>query len=358
MEENSSRRMVLWYFLGLFLISAMLLGWLILPFLSIIILALVVTGVFAPIYRWLKKKMKPSLASLITCVIIFFVLFIPIVLFTGILSTEAYGLYLMARSAFSGDQIRTLLVNTRILDRVNTFLAPFQMQLAGDELFNAISELGKFIGLFLFKQTNAIASNLLAFLVNFFFMLLIIFFMLIDGPRLIDFIVNLSPLPREQDEKLIFKFKEIAHAILMINGLGGLIQGTAGGIVWAVFGLNSPFLWGVIMGLLAFLPIFGIGLVFVPAALFLGLKGRIGAAVFFIVFYAALSLTIEYFLKPRLVGRRAKMHTLLVFLSIVGGLKLFGILGIIYGPLVVTAFLTLNEIYQQNYQNQIESTGI
>ncbi len=355
MEENSSQNIILWFFLGLFLLSAFLLGWLIRPFLSIIILALVVTGMFNPIYRRFARKINPSLASFITCILIFFVLFVPIVLFAGILSREAYGLYLMARSAVSGDQIKTLLVNTQILERANAFLSPFDFELTGDELFNAVSELGKFIGLFLFKQTNAVASNVLAFLVNFFFMLIITYFMLIDGPRLIAFIVELSPLPREQDEKLIYKFKGIAHAILIVNGLGGLIQGFLGGIVWTFFGLNSPFLWGVIMGLLAFLPIFGIGLVFIPAALFLALKGRFAAAVFFIVFYVALSSSIEYFLKPRLVGQRAKMHTLLVFLSIIGGLKLFGMLGIIYGPLVVTAFLTLNDIYQQSYQKQVEN---
>ncbi len=357
MEENASRNIILWFFLGLFLISAFLLGWLIRPFLSIIILALVVTGMFNPLYTRLEKRLRPSLASFITCIIIFFLLFVPIVFFAGILSREAYGLYTMARSAVSSDQIRTLLVNTRILERANNFLSTFQMKLTGDELFNAVSELGKFIGLFLFKQTNAVASNVLAFLVNFFFMLIITYFMLMDGPKLIAFIIDLSPLPREQDEKLIYKFKDIARAILMVNGLGGLIQGILGGIVWAVFGLNSPFLWGVILGLLAFLPIFGIGLVFVPAALYLVLKGRIAAAIFFIVFYVGLSSSVEYFLKPRLVGQRAKMHTLLVFLSIIGGLKLFGMLGIIYGPLVVTAFLTLNDIYQQSYQKHIEDVG-
>lgn len=76
--------------------------------------------------------------------------------------------------------------------------------------------------------------------------------------------------------------------------------------------------------------------------------------IFFIIFYLILSAGIEYMFKPRLVGERVKMHTLLVFFSIIGGLKLFGILGIIYGPLVVTAFLTLTDIYHSSYQKMIE----
>jgi predicted PurR-regulated permease PerM len=78
--------------------------------------------------------------------------------------------------------------------------------------------------------------------------------------------------------------------------------------------------------------------------------------VFFVVFYAALSGGIEYFVKPKLVGRRVQMHTLLVFLSIIGGLRLFGILGIIFGPLVVTAFLTLTDIYHSGYQQLLQSS--
>ena len=357
MEENCYRGIILWFFLGLFFVSAILLGWLIWPFISIIILALVVTGIFNPIYRILNRKFKPSLSSLLTCIVIFFVLFIPIVLFAGAISKEAYELYLMGKNAVSGDHIKHFFEKSSILERANLLLSNFHLELTGEQFYNAISEIGKFIGLFLYKQTSAIASNVFAFLLNFFFMLIIIYFLLIDGRKLVSFITDLSPLPKEQDDKLIQKFKDIAHAVLIVNGLGGLIQGTLGGIVFAIFGLNSPMLWGAIMGLLAFLPIFGIGVVFIPAAIYLFLKGRIAAGIFFIVFYVTLSGSIEYFLKPGLVGQRIKMHTLLVFLSIVGGLKLFGILGIIYGPLVVTAFLTLNDIYQASYQKNVVEYG-
>jgi predicted PurR-regulated permease PerM len=184
-------------------------------------------------------------------------------------------------------------------------------------------------------------------------MLLIAYYLLIDGNKLVSFIVDLSPLPDDQDEKLIQKFKDIARAVLVGNGLGGLIQGTLGGIVFSLFGFQSSFLWGVIMALLAFLPILGVGAVFIPAAIYLFIKGRIAAALFFIIFYIVLSGCIEYIFKPKLVGKRVKMHTLLVLLSIMGGLKLFGILGIIYGPLVVTAFLTLTDIYHASYQQLV-----
>ncbi|MBW2563929.1 MAG: AI-2E family transporter [Deltaproteobacteria bacterium] len=355
MGEKSHRDMILWVFLIYFVISIFFLGWLLWPFVSTIILAAVVTGVFSPVYNCFCRKMRASLASLITCFLIFFIIFVPIVFFVGILSREAYDVYLMAKGAVLSDNIRNLIEGSKVLEKANLILSNFDIKITGEELNKAVSEVGRVVGLFLYEQARAITSNVLKFLVNAFFMLLIIYYLLIDKKRLHSFILNISPLPDDQDEKLFQKFKDMAGAVLIGNGLGGLIQGILGGIVFTVFGLKSPFFWGVIMGLVAFLPIVGIGVVFIPAALYLFLVGRIGAGIFFIIFYVILSGGIEYIFKPRLVGQRVQMHTLLVFLSIVGGLNLFGILGIIYGPLIVTAFLTLTDIYKTSYQKLVES---
>ena len=302
----------------------------------------------------LHRKLNATLSSLITCVIIFFVLFIPVSVFVGILANEAYDLYLTARDAVLNNPIKELLENSKIVDKLNGILTNFGVKITGDELNRGVAELGRTVGLFLYQQARSMTANIVHFVVNFFFMLLIVFYLLIDSRRLVSFVVGLSPLPDDQDEKLIQKFKDMGGAILLGNGLGGLIQGTLGGIVFAFFGFRSPFLWGVIMALLAFLPIVGVGAVFLPAALYLILQGRLAAGIFFIVFYVVLSGGIEYLFKPKLVGKRVQMHTLLVFLSIIGGLKLFGILGIIYGPLVVTAFLTLTDIYESSYRGIVE----
>jgi predicted PurR-regulated permease PerM len=354
MDNRSSPNMILWFFLGLFLVSCFLLGKLFWPFLSVIVVAAVVTGVFQPVFLYLSRKMNPSLASLATCAIIFILLFLPIVFFVGILSTEAYDLYLMGKGAVLSNNVQEFLKESTILDRMNLVLAKYGLEFSGEQLQSGVSQIGKTVGFFLYNQASSIASNVLNFLIYFFFMLLITYYLLVDGKRLISFIFDLSPLPREQDDKLLQRFKDIASAILIGNGLGGLIQGLLGGIVFSVFGFTSPFLWGVIMALLAFLPIVGIGVVFIPAGIYLFIVGRLGAGIFFVVFYVILSGCIEYIFKPKLVGKRVKMHTLLVVLSIMGGLRLFGILGIIYGPLVVTAFLTLTDIYRASYQRLVD----
>ena len=350
MEQRPYQDITLWVFMSYFLLSILLVGWLFWPFGSTIVMAAVVTGIFYPLYQYLIRKLVPGIASLITCVVIFLLVFVPIVFFIGILTQEAYDLYQMGRNAEINAQVQKVLESSHIIEKINHFLAPFGVQFSGDEIKNTFSELGKTVGLFLYKQTQATAQNILSFFVNIFFMLLICFYLFVDGKRLLAFLIALSPLPQDQEEQLVNKFRDMAGAVLVGNGLGGVIQGTLGGTVFALFGLQSPILWGVIMGLLAFLPIVGIGVVFLPTAIILFINGRIAAGIFFIVFYAILTIGVEYLFKPRIVGQRVQMHTLLVFLSIIGGLKLFGILGIIYGPLVITAFLTLTDIYHRSYE--------
>jgi len=351
MDVTKARDLMPWFFLSLFMVSLVVLGWLLWPFASVLIMAAVLTSVFNPVFQVIRKKTGPDIASLITCLAVFLLVFVPIVLFVGLLSREAYGLYQTARDAALADQIRSLLTSSRIVEKVNALLAAYDLALTGEQIHKALSEAGKVVGLFVYEQASAIASNIVSFVTYFFFMLLVIYYLLIDGDRLMAFIESLSPLPAVQYRQLTQKFKDMAGAILVGNGLAGLAQGLIGGLVFYFFDLKSPFLWGVVMAILAFLPVVGITVVAVPAAIYLFLVGRVGTAVFFIVFFTLLSQGAEYLFKTRLVGQRVKMHTLLLFLVTLGGLKLFGMLGIVYGPLAATAFLTLTEIYHAGYRN-------
>lgn len=360
MGDLISRNRVLWFFIACFIGSIFLLGWLLLPFLAILVLGAVVAGLTYPVYSFINRhpKIRPSMASFVTCTLIFFLLFVPIGFFVSSLTQQAYWLYQKAQGAAINEQINTLLRETRVLEKANVLLKNFDVQLTGDEFKRTVSEAARYVGKIIFDQARAIAQNTLAFVVNFFLMMMVIFCLLLDGEKLVAYIVDLSPLPSDQEWILIDKFNEMAGAILIGNGLGGLIQGVFGGVAFWIYGFPAAFLWGVIMGLLAFLPIIGIGMVLIPTAIYLFINGNIGASIFFLAFYFTLSMGVEYIFKPKLVGHRMKMHPLLVFFSIVGGLKLFGILGIIYGPLIVTAFLTLAEIYRSSYQQLVENQNL
>lgn len=337
------------YFLALFILTILLMGRLLWPFASILILSLLLVNLFRPVYLGLRRRSSPHFASLITCSLIVLLVFVPLTFFVIALSKEAMAYAQYLKDINLADQIKGLMQNNTLLASAQGRLADFGFTLRTDDLSANLSNYASDAALFLYVKARAWAANILMFMIAFALMIVIIFFLLVDSDRLLKFILRLSPLPSRQNQQLIQKFQEIAQALLLGNGICGLLQGVVGGLLFVSFDFSSPILWGMIMAVAAFLPIVGIGLVLLPAALIVLMKGFIGQAVFIVFFYLALSMSVDYLLKPQLVGRKVNMHPILVFLGILGGMQLFGLLGIIYGPLVITAFLTMSDIYLKNY---------
>lgn len=342
------------YFLVVFLIATFFFGRLLWPFWSILVLAFLLTNLFRPIYSYSTRRLPEGLASVLTCLLIIAIVIVPLLFFTFALTDEALNLYSWGRDSRVGLKLQIFLQESPLILQLQEQLQQVGFEFNPTQVTDTFSYLVKKGGLFLYEQASGWAANVLQFLFLFLIMILVIFFLLIDQPKLIDYMIRLSPLPEEDNHLLIEKFQEIANAILKGNGICGIIQGILGGSVFSILNLNSPFLWGFIMAILAFLPIFGIGLVMVPTAAYLALTGRMSEGIFLFVFYLVLSFSVEYIVKPKMVGTQVKMHTLLVFLSIIGGLSVYGVLGIIYGPLIITAFLTLSEIYVNRYAHHKE----
>lgn len=340
------------YFLIVFVISIFFFGRLLWPFWSILVLAFLLTNLFRPIYSYSSRRLPEGLASVLTCLLIIAIVIIPLLFFTFALTDEALNLYSWGRDSRVGLKLQTFLQESPLILQLQEQLMEVGFEFNPSQVSETYSYLVKKGGLLLYNQASGWATNFLQFVFLFFIMILVIFFLLIDQPKLIAYMIQLSPLPEDENHLLIEKFQEIANAILKGNGICGLIQGILGGAVFSILNLNSPLLWGSIMAILAFLPIFGIGLVMIPTAAYLALTDRLAEGVFLFVFYLILSFSIEYIVKPKMVGTQVKMHTLLVFLSIIGGLSVYGVLGIIYGPLIITAFLTLSEIYLKRYVHQ------
>lgn len=356
MQEEPPSPRVLRYFLILLFLSIFSVGWLFRPFLSMLILSCLLTSVFLPIYRLLNRKIPDYFASFLTCTLVMLLIFIPLVFFTTALAQEAQHLYEWGLG--SGVNLALKLrafQESPLFVRLQEIASILGFSLDAEDISRVSAELARAVGLFFYNQASNWAANIMLFLVNFSLMLLTIFFLLIEQGRLLSYIFRLSPLPEDQGRKLFAKFEEITDAVLIGNGICSSIQGVLGGIIFAVFSLGPPVLWGLIMAVLAFLPIVGIGLVLVPAALVLGFKGNLAGAVILLILYGIITVIVEYFMKAKMVGDRVRMHILLAFLSMLGGLGTFGLLGIIYGPLIVTAFLTLAEIYLESYERYVKN---
>jgi predicted PurR-regulated permease PerM len=343
------------YFAAAFIISIVLLGVVLWPFWQLLVLAFLLSGMFRPVYSWLRRWVSPWMASSLTCALVALIIFVPLTFCITALSSEALNIYQAGRDSNLLLKIQQAIQNSKGVAETQKMLLDMGINFQPADLTNLLADLSKNAGLFVYGKASAWAANIMSFVAQFAFLILIIYFLLMDMDELIRFLLRLSPLTDEQNTLLLNKFQEIAGVILIGNGISGAIQGVAGGIFFAMLGLSSPILWSGVMAILAFLPIVGVGAVLLPTAALLFINGSPGKAAAVCIFYAVIFFLVEYLFKTKFVGSHVKMHTLLVLLAILGGMAMFGVLGIIYGPLVVTAFLTLTEIYFREYNPLPES---
>lgn len=349
--------MVLRYFLLLFLVVILLLGRLLWPFLSILIFSYLLTSMFHPLYERINRKVSPLIASSLTCLIIVLIVFIPLAIFVAALSQEALHIYELGKSAKIGTKLQSLQSGV-VYDKIQTILFDMGVSVTPEAITDAIANLTRRLGLYLYDKASLWATNIMQFFIKFALMIMTIFFLLIDQERLLNYLLRLSPLPVDQDKLLLKKFDETTKAVFIGNGVTSLVQGLFCGIIFAVYNLGPPMVWGVISAVLAFLPIVGIGLVLIPAAAVLLLQGQIQSGILVVILYVLITIIIEYVLKTKMVGDQAQIHSLLVLLAIMGGLNTFGLLGIVYGPLIVSAFLTLADIYVTSYDKYVKTGGL
>ena len=353
---QDNQKAVTIYFLVLFAVILILIYYLFNPFFHTLVMGLILSGLFYPVYRRIEGILKGHkiMASLLTCLLVFLTIFLPLIYFVLALSTEAYSLYLTLTDILQRGTLQRFLADHRdfldnIMDRLNS--ADIRIEL--EDIERNVGGLAKNIVFFIYQRGTAFISNLTKFFIHFLFLLVILFYLFVDGPRFRNFLFSLSPLPDEEEQFLMNQFNSMAQVVLVINGFSGLVQGIFGGLVFWLCGLHSPFLWGCIMAILAFLPVIGISFVYVPAGIYLIFSKHYLTGILFLAFFAILSLSVEYLLKPRLVGQQAEMHTLVILLAILGGLSAFGVLGILYGPLIMTAFFSLVELYKKTYESAL-----
>jgi len=342
-------------FLVFFFCSLGLLLGLFWTYMSAIVIALLISSVFYPVYLWIKKlfKGREQASSLFMILLIFLVLVIPLAWFVGTLSNEAFDFYSRTKSAVTMTKIQQALEGDSVWAKRIRKAGKFTgLDFTPETVEKLAASIGKNVGLFLYKQLTSVASNLLSFLIHFFLMILTIYYLFRDGERLREYLTQLIPVPEEQVTKVVNKFREMGKAVIVGNGLSGIVQGVLGGTGFFLFGIGSPFLWGTVLAFMAFLPIIGASVIFIPATAILIIHGKVGLAIGYLIYNVTYSSIIEYLIKPRVIGQGMQMNSLLVFVGIIGGIKLFGILGIIYGPLIITIFLTLAEIYKLEYKEQ------
>lgn len=316
-------------------------------FLLAVVLAAVFAGMVYPFYDWLRVKLggRKVPAALITVLVLLLGVGAPLAGFFALVANEAVQLSQGAEEWFRTQAHRLAELRT-LVDRI-----PYADQLLpeGEQLAAQLRELAGRAGPMLMGTLAAATRGTLTFFLHFFILLYAIFFFLIDGPAILRQILYYTPLDAREEELLLERFVSVTRATLKGSLLIGVIQGAAGGLAFWVAGVPGPAFWGTVMVVLSVIPALGAALVWIPAVIYLFLVGEVAAGVGLLIWCALVVSTVDNFLRPRLVGRDARMSDLLILLSTLGGIVLFGAVGFIVGPIVAALFVTVWHIYGETF---------
>lgn len=332
------------FFSGLFLATIAALFYVLSAFLADAVVSFILLGLFGRPYRYLLGRVGNNrwLASAIMTVGVVVLLLLPLFGFL-------YAVVLEATIAF--ESIAHLFQDggEGLIEQTLTWVEQYGFGVTRASVTEYIKSLAVQINEAVVSFGGALFGNVLSFTVHAATVVVMVFYLFADGERLRDFLFRLSPLPDHEDALLVETFQKVSRGVVVGNGLGSAIQGALGGLAMWGAGLPAPLLWGAVMTVFAFLPLIGIMIVIVPATLVLFFRGEVTEGVVFFAFCFVMASFVENIVKTKLMGSAMRMHDLLVFLSIVGGLSAFGVLGFVYGPLIAMLFITLHGLYETHY---------
>jgi len=318
-------------------------------FLAALFLAAVFTGLVYPCYRWLlhRYRGRETLASITTLLLLIGAVVVPMIGFFGIVVSQAVEVTNIV-TPWLERQIEGSANGTGALPDWVPFasqLEPYRADITA-KLASLVSKAGGFVLGSLSKVTQITA----VFLLNLFVMLYAMFFFLISGPAIVRTILGYLPLSGADKENIVHVGLSVSKATIKGTLVIGIVQGALGGLGLAVAGIPGAAFWGTIMVVLSIIPGIGTALVWVPAVIYLMLGGETTAAIGLAVWSAAIVGTVDNVLRPRLVGKDTSMPDLLILVSTLGGLGLFGVLGLVVGPVIAALFLTAWTIYGQVFE--------
>ena len=322
------------------------------PFLVSILLAAILAGLIYPVFNWMRRRIwnQPTFCSIICVILVLLLIILPLISVLGLLTVEAFQF-----KDTVDDRLKEVMEKGPVwLEHLKRHPLAEKIDIEEFNWQAKAAEGAKAISTLLIKAITKTSQSTFQTLAMSFIMLYTLFYFLIDGPTLLNRIKYLSPLKDEYEDLIIKKFISIAKATIKGTIIIGVIQGSMGGITFAIFGVGSPVFWGTVMVILSIIPGIGAALIWVPALVIKMLTGHIGPGIGILVGGILISVS-DNFLRPALIGKDTKMHTLLILFSTLGGIALFGIVGFILGPILAAVFLTVTDIYASEYREELES---
>ncbi len=345
--DRSQKRFLLFLVIAI----SVLFLWMVKSFLITLLLAAIFAAMIMPCQRFLCSKTngKKSLSAFLTLVLFIGAVGIPLFAFLGLVAGQAVDISQAARPWIES-QISDAGSWNDLLTRY-PILASILPEEA--DFLEKLSEFAAAAGRFLADSVVEVSRGTAAFSLQVFVLLYSMFFFIKDGSSILDRILYYVPLPEKSEQELVDKIVSVAGAVIKGSLVIGVIQGgLAGGAFWMA-GIPGWAFWTTVMIVLSIIPAVGSALVWIPAAVFLFAQGPFGVALAFTLWCVLVVGTVDNFLRPRLVGKDTKMPDILVLISTLGGIFLFGAVGFILGPIIAALFLGVWYIYGDMFSESL-----
>lgn len=312
------------------------------PFLTAVAWAMVFAIVFYPVYAFLYRQVKfRSLASLITIALILIVILGPISYLTSLLITETQAFL----ASIDQDRLESMerfysgLSSSPLYQKMSVYMGELPSE---QTIREGIRRAGKT----LIDTMSLQITNVLVILANFLFMIFTIFFFLRDSAGFLAKARDFMPFSERHKDRLANQAKDMIVSTVYGGATVALIQGILGGLAYYAVGMESPVMWGVAMAVMSFVPVIGTFSIWGPGSVYLLLGGSYARGIGLFLFGVLVISMVDNILRPLIIGSRTKMPTILILFSVLGGIKLFGMIGFVMGPLIMAAFISVFEIFR------------
>jgi len=334
------------------------------PYINPIILAIILAIVFNTIHKKIEVlvKGKKNIAAIISCTLLILVVVLPLTfLFFALIQQGIISFNSIYDWISSGNYKK--LYETSIYIKIKTIFDYYlpdikkyfpDINLNEFKIEDALLKFTTFVGQFLLNQVTNIVGNITTLIGKFFLMIFAFFFIIRDQEKITEALFHLIPLTSSHEKKIIQNIREVSRSVILGTAITAIAQGAIAGIAFWICSLPALF-WGTVMSFASLIPMVGTSLIWLPASIYLFLSGKIACSIFMIIWCALVVGMIDNFLRPLFMKGSSDMSTFLIFFSILGGLNYFGLIGILYGPLIFGIAMVLLFIYSLEFQSFLKS---
>lgn len=337
-----------------FLISAIFLI-MIHSFLMPIFMAGLFSAMVSPLHQWLSKRLggRANIASILTILGIVCLVLVPLSILIGIVAAQAISVS-QSVTPFVQTLLNEPTTLARYLDKIPYYdqLLPYRDIIIerGGQIVGSISG-------FLIDSLSSVTKLTVNAIFGSIIMLYVMFYFLNMGSVLLEKILYFLPLHDREEQRLLRNFTSVARATIKGTLIIGVMQGTICGVAFAIAGIKGPVFWGTVMAVTSIIPAFGTAIVWGPTVIILALLGNFVGVIILVVLCGLVAGNLDNLVRPKLVGRDTEMHDLFVLFSTLGGISMFGLLGIIIGPIIAALFITIWEIYGDAFRDYLPDVG-